>query len=288
MSLVTTLTRGLAVVGIVAATLIVLGSPASAGQCLNKETGRLEYCDTNPGTTPVGATEPEGGSSTPTCVYSGSYTEFCEGTAACWGNNPAANRPEAVADELGPKPDDPEAQAAYKKCLRADGTTYDDWYWATPGDGPTLAELAQRAFGALQIPVFTATFNPPTRTFVNLDTWWWAEGVGAEPLVGSSALGLRAIATPQYMQIDPGDGGAVKRCDFTVTRSDACTYVYRRSSDRLPGKVYPARMRLQYGVTFERNGAPLTIPGAPDALASPWTAVDVPVREVQTLSRPSR
>jgi hypothetical protein len=275
--------------GLAGAFLVVLGAPASAGECVDETTGQIKYCSDSPGTNP-GTGNPSdsgGGSSQPSCEYTGSYNEFCEGTAACWGNNPAANSEDAVADELGPKPDDEEAHPAYKKCQRPDGTTYDDWYWATPGDGPTLAELAQRAFGALRIPAFAATFNPPTATYVNLDTWWWAQGVEDGPLVGSSALGLRAIATPQYMQIDPGDGSGVQRCTFSVTKSDTCVYVYRRSSDRLPGKAYPARMRLQYGVTFERNGTPLTIPGAPNALASPWQPVSVPVREVQTVTRPN-
>lgn len=282
--------NGISVLGVVAASLVAMSVPATAEECIDSTTGELTYCDTTPGTSPSDGNDDDsssgGGSTKPPCKYQGEYNEFCEGTAACWGNNPAANSEESVADKLGPKPDDDEAHVAYKKCIRPDGSTYDQWYWATPSDGPTLAELAQRAYGALRIPAYQPTFNPPGATYVNLDTWWWAQGVSADPIIGSSALGLRAVATPSYMQVDPGDGSGTKQCDFSTEKSDVCVHQYRKSSDRMPGKAYPARMRLQYAVAFERNGTPLTIDGAPTALASPWMPVDVPVREVQTVVRP--
>ena len=291
--------RALSATVILMAGLVVWSAPtATAEPCPTPIEGTNDYdysCMTDPpgpgpGTPPGNG----GGGGEPTCEFTGSYDEFCEGTAACWGNNPAANAPEDVADELGPKPDDPDAHAAYKSCRRPDGSTYDEWYWATAG-GPSLSELAQRAYGALNFPVFTPTFNPPTRTYVNLDTWWWADGATATELIGSSALGVRALATPDHMDVDPGDGSGVFTCDFVTAKADDCVHAYRRASNRGTAtapdgsKAYPARMRLVWTVRFERNGEPLTVPpGVPTAFSSPWRGTAVPVREIQTIVVPGR
>ncbi len=158
----------------------------------------------------------------------------------------------------------------------------------------TLNELAQRAFGQLQIPAFTPTFNPPTATYVNLDTWWWAEGATTNELIGTAALGVRALATPDHMEVDPGDGSGAFTCDFATQEADDCSNTYRRSSNRGSArapdgsKAYPARMRLVYDVRFEINGAPLNIAGLPTSLSSDWTPRAVPVREVQTVVVPRR
>jgi hypothetical protein len=269
---------------------------ATAGVCPTPIEGTNDYdyscMDEDP---PQPGTDPRPGDpQEPTCTFTGNYNEFCEGTAACWGNNPAANDAEDVADEIGPKPDDPDAHVAYKSCRRPDGSTYDDWYWATAG-GPSLSELAQRAYGALNFPTFTPAFNPPTRTYVNLDTWWWADGATKTELIGSSALGVRALATPDHMEVDPGDGSGAFTCDFVTAKADACAHTYRRASNfgkataRDGSKAYAARMRLVWTVRFERNGAPITVPpGVPTAFSSPWRGAAVPVREIQTVVIPDR
>ena len=260
----------------------LMAVPAAAEECpyIDETTGEIVYCDEDPGE-PGEPGDPGGGGGEPSCEFVGSYNEFCEGEAACWGNNPAANDEEDVADELGPKPDDPDVNVAYKECRRPDGSIYDEWYWATPGDGPTLAELAQRAYGSLRTPAYTPTFNPPNASYVNLDTWWWAEGAGGGEINGTPALGLVAIASPNRMEIDPGDGSGIMSCDFQTSKSDACSYVYHRSSR---GGPYPARMRLVYDVRFERNGAVVNVgDAAPNSLSSPWAEAPIPVREIQSV-----
>lgn len=257
--------------------------------------GDMNYVVCEPGDDDTGTKPPGGGDTEPTCdLDQDPFDQFCEGTSACWGNNPAANDEEAVAEELGPKPDDPDAHVAFKDCRRADGSTYHKWYWATADDGATLSELAQRAFGRLKVPAFTPTFNPPTRTFVNLDTWWWAEGATTADVVGSAALGVRALATPDHMEVDPGDGSEVFSCDFATSKSDECIYTYRRASNRGSAtapdgsKAYAARMRLVYNVHFEHNGNPLKLDGLPTGLTGDWSNTAVPVREIQTVVIPRR
>lgn len=70
--------------------------------------GDMTYVACEPGDTGSGTKPPGGGGdSKPPCdLDQATFNEFCEGTSACWGNNPAANGEEAVADELGEKPEE--------------------------------------------------------------------------------------------------------------------------------------------------------------------------------------
>lgn len=271
------------------AALLMIGSPGVASaepECKWIDVGEdeLRYVCTEPGEpgTPGGPRPGgPGGPVAPPCDLEAPYDEFCEGTAACWGNNPAEVQ-DPTALEGVPKPSE-DAYVAYKACKRADGSTYDEWYWTTePNPGPTPAQAAQQAFGELATPPFQPSFNPETRTLVNLDTWWWAEGPSTEEIVGTGALGVRAIGTPDRIEVDPGDGTGVFTCDFVTTQSDACSHVYRRASR----PTYDARMRLVYAVRFERNGSPMDLPGLPTQLESSWASASVDVDEVQTIVQP--
>jgi hypothetical protein len=279
----------LAMIGMIIGVL-VMTTPAQAAKCpyYDKEANKIVYCNAEGGGGQDDGGGGDGGSQEPTCDLSNEpYTEFCKGTLACWGNNPAGNSEEDVADELPPKPGD-DYHVAYRNC--EDGS--DTWYWSKDGEGPSIEELAQIAFGELVFPEYTLTFNPPRRTYVNLDTWWWAQGATTEELIGTAALGVRALATPNRMEVDPGDGSGVFSCEFVTAKSDDCTYTYRRASVRGSAAAddgspaYPARMRLVYDVRFEVDGTPLTLDDLPTSFSSPWQDQPVPVREIQTVVRP--
>lgn len=267
---------------------------ASAGDvkiCKVKIGGVTKYVVCGGGTTGTPGNPAGGGEvSEPPCDLTQSpYNEFCEGTVACWGNNPAANDEDAVADELGTKPGD-DYHVAYKAC--ADGS--DEWYWTKDDEGPTTEELALEAYGQLRFPDFTMMFNPPGRTFVNLDTWWWAQGANDDPLIGTAALGVRAVAEPDHMEVDPGDGRGAFNCRFVTEKSDECVHTYRRASvrgtttDAEGRRAYAGRMRLVYTVRFEIDGAPLEVEGVPTGFTSDWIETPVPVLEIQTVVRPRR
>lgn len=276
--------------------LVFAATPASAcGTSGGTTDNTTEYGTVCPGDDATGGDGGDGdggdGSSEPTCDLSTApFTEFCEGTKACWGNDPAANDEEKGEGlGAGPKPSD-EHHLAYKAC--DDGT--DEWFWSTDQEGPSTADLAREAVGSLTFPTYSLVFNPPTRTIVNLPTWFWAQGATTETLVGTSAGTVRAIATPDRMEVDPGDGSGVTTCPFVVTRSDECSYTYTRASVRGTAtaadgsKAYPARVRLVYDLVIEDGGTAITVAGIPDVFTSPWQQMAVPVREVQTLSRPNR
>ncbi|MGW8851518.1 hypothetical protein ACWGNE_27525 [Streptomyces xiamenensis] len=218
------------------------------------------------------------GNGTPSCDLSAmagqGNTRWCEGTTTCWAHIPSSvYKTQAEAPEQPPPSED--AVYIFKWCVSADGESSYDWMWYTP-DEISLEELAWQAYGRLTIPAFTLEFNPPQKAVIFIDTWWWASGTSDEVLTGSSAAGLVAIADPDRMEVDPGDGSGVMSCPFSTTKSDACAYTYERASDG-----YPARARLVYTVRFENNGAPLEVPGLPGAIESEWQEVTVPVTEVQ-------
>ncbi|MQS10394.1 hypothetical protein FNX48_025505 [Streptomyces sp. IF17] len=182
----------------------------------------------------------------------------------------------------------------FKKCFAPDGSELPGvWEFITPpgGTGPSLTELAWEAFGELSVPDFTLAHSPPVQAVIFVDTWWWAEGPSDGEVRGSSAGGVVAIAEPSRLEVDPGDGSGVLDCPFTVRESDACSHVYDRASVNGTARTgdglaaHPARARLVYTVRFENNGAPLTLPGLPEALESEWQETPVRVTEVQAVVR---
>ncbi len=258
-----------------------LGTAAADPDCTYEDSssGYLGYdcTDTTPGEN--GSDGDGGGGGEPTCDLSlvegigkDDAARWCQGTGACWANIPAVLPEDEWPDN---RPSD-DHEYIYKSCVDANGNVIDEgWQWYSP-DEPSIEELAQQAFGELEAPAFTLSFSPPTESVIFLDTWWWAEGAPAGPLTGSAALGVQAIAEPDHMEIDPGDGSGTITCDFVTSESDECTHVYERASDG-----YPARARLVYDVHFEQNGNPLDVPGMPETFESPWHEATVPVTEVQ-------
>jgi len=154
---------------------------------------------------------------------------------------------------------------------------------------PPLVDQAREAFGQLVVPKATLVFNPPGRTLVNFDTWFWAQDLSVAELRGTSAFGLVAVATPGTLVITPGDGSAPLSCSWVTVKSDACAHAYRRSS--VGGSVrgasgapaYEASGKATWTVRFEQNDAPVVVAGAPTELTGPELTVAVVVAEVQTL-----
>lgn len=269
----------LALVATVAAGLVVL-IPAAAHAELCEVTVdnqiKLVDCDTGSGNDGDDGDDDGGGGSNgvPACEIEPGDNACYEGES-CLINDPAKADLELIADDLGPKPGDD-----YHPAFRACGTGDYLWYWSDDG-GPSLEELALEAYGNLPFPTFTAAFNPPGRTLVNLETWWWADDASTAPLT-ASAGSVTVTAEPNRMQVDPGDGSAPVVCNFITSKSDECVHVYRKA--RSGG--YTARIRLVWNVSFTDDDSPITLEGLPTTFTSPWQATNVPVREVQTVVVP--
>ena len=267
----------------------VAATPAVAHHCTpitvttgqGKVTYDREHCHTaEPGD--LGGSD--GGSGGPACNPPAGY-EFClsEGVY-CWANIPSALPESSWPQETRPSP---EAIYTYRSCTPDPGGTLSGWSWYEP-EGPSLAERAEQAFGALHTPAFSIEFNPPVRAVVGLDTWFWASTGTTGQITGTEALGVVAIGTPNRLELDPGDGSGVVSCPWTTAESAACSHLYDRSSAGQPAgpdgtPAYTARMRLIYDVRFELDGGPLGIAGLPTALESAWQEVAVPVAEVQAI-----
>jgi hypothetical protein len=161
---------------------------------------------------------------------------------------------------------------------------------------PPLLDQSVEATGQIQMPSAVLSFNPTTRTLVNLDTWFWAEGLKGGVLWGSSAFGLVAYATPDRLEVTPGDGSAMHTCPWVTARPQVaadqkgpCSYAYLRSSiggsARGPNgaPAYRASARAVWTLRFELNGDPAIVPGAQSELSGPEMTAPVVVVEVQTI-----
>ncbi|WP_049567069.1 hypothetical protein [Streptomyces sp. SBT349] len=204
-------------------------------------------------------------------------SRWCEGQNACWANIPSSVYPDP-ADWPEGRPT-PESVYIYKECRSPAGeVVVSEWTWHEP-EGPSLEELARQAYGLLAPPDFGLAFSPPEQSVIFVETWWWAAGAGGE-IVGSSALGVRAVGTPSHIEVDPGDGSGAVTCPFVTSEADTCAHTYERAESD-PG--YAARARLVYDVHYEQNGNALDFPALPDALESAWAGTTVPVVESQAV-----
>ena len=212
----------------------------------------------------------------------------------CVGSNPCFIK-DSVVPYNPPAPPEPTPGAAWhvRMCFLS----------SQPGDAPTglamwvgqapqpppLLDQSVEATGQIQMPSAVLSFNPTARTLVNVDTWFWAQGLKGRVLQGSSAFGLVAYATPDRLEVDPGDGLAMPPCGWVISKSDRCSYPYWRSSiggtARGPNGVpaYQASAHAVWTLRFELNGEPVVIAGAEPELRGPEMTAPVVVLEVQTI-----
>jgi hypothetical protein len=227
----------------------------------------------------------------PSCGLSGRWTT-CLGHRAClyspW--KPPAARPP------GTRP--PGATAWVRMCqdgLQSLGSTprylFTSLWRTTTTAEPPLIVQARQAIGSLRLPATRLVFSPPGRTYVGLDTWWWDTAPAPRTVRGSSAFGLRAVARPTALTIDPGDGTEPTDCPPVTTRDQAeqdCYTTYTRSS--VAGTAtyhgqpaYTATATTRWQVEFTNDGTPVTFPDLDTTVPGPPTHTTVPVYEIQTI-----
>lgn len=285
---------------------VVAATPASAKLCtieVSNGVGGTTYqvveCGSDGTTTDPGGSG--GGGGGPSC-YLGRKQQFtyevafCSGELSCYQFVPSRSQTDPGSWPVRDPGVSPNAIWSNQACFTqppAEELVSNEYLWVEPDEVVDLGEEATVAFGQLLTPAFSVGFNPPGRAVVGIPTWFWAQGAAPGTLTGSSAAGMVAVARPEHLEVDPGDGSGPRECAFAVAEGDACTYTYQRSSaggtgvaDGLP--AYTARARLVYSVTYAFNGAPMTIDGAQTELTSPWQEAALPVAEVQSLVGVSR
>ena len=266
--------------------VVVSASPSFAETCpriVTNDDGTTTYinCQTDPGDNGNGNGNGTGGNAEQNCDFTGIWDEFCRGSAPCYSFDPANLQDDDFARENGypdlPEKPEPDDHLIFVSCKPPGGERQDLYYWASQfEEGVSTRDRLLAAYGQLTVPDVTPVFNPPVRTLVNLDTWWWAEGGSSEPIVGTEALGLVAIAEPRSMVVTAA--GQTVTCPVVTTKSDACRMVFRRSG------TYTATMQIVYTVRFEIGGQPFTVPGGNADLLTMRSSdtVQVPVNEVQS------
>lgn len=278
-------------------------SSASAANCVETEalpTGGVKcvkYDDEvdpgNPGGGENTSTPPPCDlSDAPGADYDNPSAPFCKGTTVCQTIDLFA--PLAYPKTEKPSPD---SKARLEACRSPLGTIdLGDVFWSDEEEPPTLTEQAQTAVGMLQFATPTVGVSPETRTLVNLDTWFWLDGVQGE--VSASAFTLTVTARLKSVTVDPGDGGGSFVCDPVPTTAAAaetsCTHEYRRASVRgttsVAGKpAYQATVTSLYELTYTNGGQVLDdIPGAQATINGAPGTTAVRVDEAQTVVRPNR
>jgi hypothetical protein len=223
---------------------------------------------------------------------------YCVGQRICYVD------PTADPARYGPLPGPPAtspARYAVQMCLaRAnmwDETltrpVFDRVILVGPESRPRdLRAEALEAFGELDAPPAGIGFSPPGRAVVNVPTWFWTTGFPAEPLAGSSALGLRAVATRDTTVWDFGDGTTLScpggGTPYARGASSACTHLYTRSSagqrteDARSLPAYPVTVTRRWTVAFTLDGRTVPIAGAPEVFTR-TDSVPVPVAEIQSV-----
>ena len=278
--------RLVAVLAIVGAAVVLPTTVASADpDCtmVQQPDGSIDYECTEGGDGGEPGDPGGGGTSEPTCSMLPPAT-FCQGTNSCYYD------PHVIpyAPPKGPKPS-PDATWEMLYCTTAlggYGTPVATWIDGNEPRPPTLGEQAQTAFGELNPVLGTLGANPKAHSLVTLPTWFWAEGLQGN-LTGSSAFGLVAIAEPDHLEVTPGDGSALLQCEWVTTKSDTCSHAYERSSavsgtTTVDGRrAYAATAEPVWTVSYELNGNPLNVPGAPTELRGPQMTSGVRVAEVQ-------
>ena len=208
---------------------------------------------------------------------------YCVGGAACYIKD-------SVVPFLPPKspPPKPGAEWVVRICVNADGSGGGEAIWLTddlPVE-PPLSVQAAEAVGALRLPRIRFETDPPVRSIVNIETRFTATGDVGDPLEGSSAFGLVAIATLETWHVDAGDGTTLS---CSVEDAGACAHTYGRASVGQPARdgdgrpAYAVRSYGTWAIAYEVDGDPVDIPEAPQVIDGPVTTVPVAVAEIQSV-----
>ncbi|MFG1941950.1 hypothetical protein [Nonomuraea sp. NPDC048826] len=227
-------------------------------------------------------------------------------------SDPVANRGRAVADEEGFR----KFIQQFKDKLGQPGLWWSPAYnsgdprgaacWAglqqfvfvppneTPPSGITFEELAEIARAALTVPEGKVALNPDAKSYVNLPTFVWLEGVGDTTRSVTATLpgvmSATVTATLQDIRIDAGTGS--DRAEVREKGCGAAGRQYERGAEFTCGVRYLRasidRPRQVYELTVT-SVWPVAVTGGADVQFDPIeveVSRDVPVGEVQSNVRP--
>ncbi|SEG99409.1 enoyl reductase [Nonomuraea solani] len=167
----------------------------------------------------------------------------------------------------------------------------------TPPSGITLEMLAQMARAAITVPEPAIKLNPDAKSYVNLPTWVWLEGIGRTRRSVTAELpgvmSVTLVATLQDITIDPGttparaevtenDCGTTGKA-YTKGGTFSCGVRYLRSSIDQPREKYTLSVTTVWQVDIQGQGQAVPFQFDPIQLE---TTRDVAVGEIQSNVRP--
>lgn len=298
--LVSAVVASVCTVGAVFSMFALVASPAQAEQKCTYVNFVLTCTEVTTGGTPG---HPGGGGddAPPTCdldsfgpsEYDKHATpNFCDGSVVCF----TADLLPPIALPAGDPPNEDSVPRG-THCLIGGADRVVRTFWSDDEEPPTLLQQVLTAIDALDFTTPTVGISPPARTLVNLDTWFWLQGL--QPTVSATAFTVTATATLKSMTVDPGDGSAPFGCDPVATDAaqaeQSCLHEYRRSSSATGStsidghRAFQATVTTVYDLSFSAGGSPIPqLAGAPTTVDGPPSTTAVRVEEAQTVVRPAR
>ncbi|MEV0581819.1 hypothetical protein [Nonomuraea sp. NPDC050310] len=166
--------------------------------------------------------------------------------------------------------------------------------WVPPGTTPpagiTLEELVQIARAALTVPEPQIKLNPDAKSYVNLPTWVWIDGIGTTRRSVTASLPgvMSATVTAQLKDIEIKSGTTADRAEVKEDCGSSgrpyvrggqftCGVRYLRASIDQPRGVYVLTVNTVWPVEVDND----VVPFAYDPIEAGGTR-DVPVGEVQS------
>ncbi|GAA2320083.1 hypothetical protein GCM10010149_86090 [Nonomuraea roseoviolacea subsp. roseoviolacea] len=163
----------------------------------------------------------------------------------------------------------------------------------TPPQGITIRELTDIARAALTVPEPKVRLNPDAKSFVNLPTWVWLDGVGETRRTATATLpgvmSATVVATLKSIDIDPGTSGdrakVAEDCGpagkpYVKGGTYTCGVSYLRASLDQPREVYQLTVTTVWPVQVADPG--VNVQYQPVRVG---VTRDVPVGEVQSSVR---
>ncbi|MER6579751.1 hypothetical protein [Nonomuraea sp. NPDC001023] len=165
----------------------------------------------------------------------------------------------------------------------------------TPPAGITIRELAEIARASLTVPEPTIRLSPDAKSFVNLPTWVWLEGLGERRRSVTAeipgVMSVTVVATLKSIKIDPGTAkdraevheegcGAAGR-PYAKGASFTCGVRYLRASIDQPREAYRLTVTTSWPVETTGDAVPFQF-----APVEAGATRDVPVGEIQSNVKP--
>ncbi len=181
----------------------------------------------------------------------------------------------------------------------SDRTPATSYYWIPQVSNESLAVEASSVLYD-NIPAPWGEFAPPAhRGVVKLGMWFWVNPLIWVPVsvtawvpTPSGPLSVTTTATPKKLKFQPGDddlGAGEVECNgpglwwfaiFGDSLDSSCMYTYQHSSSLHSSGAFPARLGIEWRVTWRSNtGASGTLPSV-----TFYASHQIVVRELQALT----